>query len=159
MTCDAEIVAVGTSGQRTIRAADFFLGPLMTALAPDELIVALHLPPWPTRRRWAFEEFARQRGAFALAGIALFYDEQDGLAQNTHIGVIGASSRLHRLAQAEAEVDGHAVSEQVIAAAARAVTAEVIPPTTPTRAQRTAAHWSAPSSKTRWNRPARGGVA
>lgn len=128
MTCDAEIVAVGPSGSRVIKAAEFFLGPLTTALAPDELIVELRLPPWPARRRWAFEEFARQRGAFAIAGVALFYDDEGGRARNAHIGVIGASSRLHRLVVAEAAVNGRAADESVIVAAGRAAAAEIDAP-------------------------------
>jgi carbon-monoxide dehydrogenase medium subunit len=127
VTCDAEIVAVGPSGPRMMKAADFFIGPLTTVLAGDELIVELRLPSWPPGRRWGFEEFARQRGAFALAGIALYYDEQDGLARNAHIGVIGASSRLRRLAEAEAAVNGRRVDGPTIAAAARSAAAAVDP--------------------------------
>ena len=51
VTCDAEIVAVGSGGSRSIAAVDFFLGPMMTALAVDEVIVELRLPPWPVTRR------------------------------------------------------------------------------------------------------------
>src|SRR6267154_4579471 len=43
MTCDAEVAVVGTSGQRVIKAADFFQGPLMTALTSDEIIVEIRL--------------------------------------------------------------------------------------------------------------------
>ncbi len=39
VTCEAEISVIGSSGARVIKAADFFLGPLMTALTPDEIIV------------------------------------------------------------------------------------------------------------------------
>lgn len=127
MTCDAEIAIAGPAGSRTMKAVDFFLAPLMTALAPDELIVELRLPPWPGARRWAFEEFARQRGAFALAGIALFYDEQNGVANNAHIGVIGASSRLHRLAAAEAALNGRTVNDDVIVEVAGESAREVDP--------------------------------
>ena len=127
VTCDAEIIAVSVAGSRTLRAGDFFLGPLMTALAPDELIVELRLPPWPVERCWGFEEFARQRGGFAMAGVALFYDQQDGLAQNTHVGVIGASSRLQRITAAEAAVNGRIVDEQTIVSAAQAAAAAVDP--------------------------------
>ena len=127
VTCDAQIVVVGSSGSRTIEAAHFFVGPMMTALAPDELIVELRLPPWPARRRWAFEEYARQRGAFALAGIALYYDELDGQAHDTHIGVLGASLRLHRIGEAEAVLNGRIVDARAIGAAVEAAMAAVDP--------------------------------
>src|SRR6266550_391757 len=77
VTCDAEIGVVGTAGARVIGAGKFFHGALTTALAPDEIIVEIRLPAWPARRRWGFEEFARRRGDFAMAGVALFYDQHE----------------------------------------------------------------------------------
>jgi CO/xanthine dehydrogenase FAD-binding subunit len=100
---------------------------MATALQPDELIVELRLPPWPRQRRWAFEEFSRQRGAFALAAIALFYDEENARAINAHIGVIGASSGVHRLHMAEETLNGHVIDRDTINAVANAAAAEVDP--------------------------------
>jgi aerobic carbon-monoxide dehydrogenase medium subunit len=127
VTCDAEIAVVGGGGERTIRAADMFIAPLTTALAADEIIVEIRLPAWPPARRWAFKEFARRRGDFAMAGTALFYDtDTGGKAHNAHVGAIGVGDRPQRLAAAEAEIDGHvvdiAVSERAGAAASAAVT-------------------------------------
>ena len=128
VTCDATIGVVGAGGQRSIDAAAFFLGPLTTALAPDELIVEVGLPPWPRARRWAFEEFARRRGDFALAGVALYYDEDESRrACNAHIGVIGAGPAPRRIAAAEAELNGRQVDDKAIAAAAAAAQAAVDP--------------------------------
>ena len=45
--CDAQIEIVGTTGPRKVDAQDFFLAPLTTCLAHDELITAIHFPPWP----------------------------------------------------------------------------------------------------------------
>src|SRR5262249_55834866 len=70
VTCEAQITAVGKAGSRVIRAADFFLGALTTALAPDEIITEIRLPLWPKGRRYGFQEFARPRGDFAMAGRA-----------------------------------------------------------------------------------------
>jgi carbon-monoxide dehydrogenase medium subunit len=120
VTCDAEITAVGRNGARVIAAKDFFVGPMMNALAHDELVTELRLPAWPAARRWGFEEFARQHGAFALAGIALYYDLHGGVAANAHIGVIGASAQLQRLAAAEEALNGHAVDAATVAATAAA---------------------------------------
>ena len=77
VTCEAEIAVVGNSGARVIKAAEFFHGPLTTALASDEIIVEVRLPSWPARRHWGFQEFARRRGDFALAAAAVFYDEDE----------------------------------------------------------------------------------
>src|SRR6185437_363237 len=104
--CDAEIIVKGTGGSRTIKARDFFQGALTTALAIDELITEVHLPAWPAQRRWGFQEFARRRGDFAMAGVALYYDETGGKAANAHIGVFGVGDHAHRLAKAEAALNG-----------------------------------------------------
>ena len=128
VTCDAQIVIAGAKGSRTIAAADFFTGALSTALADDELIVEVRLPAWPRERRWAFEEFSRRRGDFALAGVALFYDAKaDGEARNAHIGVIGACLRPHRVRQAEAVLNGRRLDADTVASAARAFEAALEP--------------------------------
>ena len=75
VTCDAEIAVTGSKGARTIRADDFFVGALTTALEPDEIITEIRLPTWPAKRRWGFREFSRRRGDFAMAAAALFYDQ------------------------------------------------------------------------------------
>jgi carbon-monoxide dehydrogenase medium subunit len=113
---------------RIIRSDEFFLGPLTTALAPDEIIVEVRLPAWPPRRRWGFQEFSRRRGDFALAGVALFYDEDDdGKAANVHAGAIGVGDRPVRLSAAEAALNGRTIDAASIAAAAHAASAEVEP--------------------------------
>ena len=128
VTCDAEIVVVGSAGSRVIKAGEFFQGPLTTALAADEIIVEIRLPAWPAARRWGFQEFARRRGDFALAAAAVFYDQDaDGRARNAHVGVIGVADRPLRLPAAEAELNGKAVDEATIAKAEAAASASVDP--------------------------------
>ncbi len=129
VTCDAVITTAGPTGRRRIPAGDFFLGPLTTALAPAEIITEIRMPAWPAGRRWGFEEFARRRGDFALAGIGAFWDEDEGeRVRNAHLGVIGACRRPHRLGVAEAILNGRALDETAIAEAARAAAAAVEPP-------------------------------
>jgi len=101
---------------------------MTTALEPGEIITGLRLPAWPRDRRWAFQEFARRRGDFALAGIALFYNfDGQGRAAGTHMGVIGASDRPHRLGPAERIIDGSRIDAAVIEAAALAAAAAIDP--------------------------------
>ena len=129
VTCEAEIAVVGNAGARVIKAADFFTGALTTALAPDEIIVEVRLPPWPKARRWGFQEFARRRGDFALAAAAVFYDEDaHGRASNAHVGVIGVSDRPLRLASVESLLNGQLIDAATIAEAEAATAAAVDPP-------------------------------
>jgi carbon-monoxide dehydrogenase medium subunit len=128
VTCEAEITVVGSAGRRALKAGDFFLGPLMTALKPEEIIVELHLPPWPAQRRWGFEEFSRRRGDFALAAAALYYDAlPDGKASNCHVGVMGVADRPQRLTQVETMLNGRSIDGDTIAQAERAAAAAVHP--------------------------------
>ena len=126
VTCEAEIAVVGTSGSRVIPAADFFLGALTTVLDNDEIITEIRLPGWPAGRRWGFQEFARRRGDFAMAGAAVFYDQDaDGRTRNTHVGTIGLGDRPRRLAEVEAELDGRILDEATIARAGEITSATV----------------------------------
>jgi carbon-monoxide dehydrogenase medium subunit len=129
LTCEAEIAVVGKAGARVVPAADFFTGALSTALAPDEIIVEVRLPPWPAGRRWGFQEFARRRGDFAMAAAAVFYDEDArGRAIDPHVGVIGVADRPLRLAGVEALLDGASIDAATIASAEATAAAAVDPP-------------------------------
>lgn len=128
VTCEATIVAVGKAGMRSIAGADFFVGPLMTALKPDEIITEIRFPAWPAGRRFGFSEFARRRGDFALAAAALFYDEDNaGRAHNAHVGIIGVGDRPLRLTAVEDSINGSRVDETLIAKAEAVASAAVEP--------------------------------
>jgi carbon-monoxide dehydrogenase medium subunit len=128
VACDAEISVTGKRGARVIKAADFFQGALTTVLEPDEIITEVRLPAWPSQRRYGFQEFARRRGDFAMAGIALFYDaDPNGKAGNAHIAVFGVGDHARRLTKAEAVLNGNAVDEALAVKVGEAVSAAVEP--------------------------------
>lgn len=128
LALDAQIEAVGSKGRRMIAAQDLFVGPLMTSLEADEIIVAVHLPAGPPNRRYGFQEFSRRRGDFALAGIALSYDQDaQGRAANIRIAAFSIADTPVRLKAAEAVLNGKVVDAQAIAAAAVAASGEVDP--------------------------------
>jgi carbon-monoxide dehydrogenase medium subunit len=127
VTCEAKIAVVGKAGARVIDAANFFQGPLMTALEPDEIITEIRLPAWPAKRRFGFQEFARRRGDFALAAAMLFYDEDGGKARNAHAGAIGVADRPLRLTAVEQVLNGNKIDDAIIARAETAASASVEP--------------------------------
>ena len=129
VTCEGDITLFGPTGSRTVRAGEFFTGPLSTLRQPDEIMTDLNLPKWPSGRRWAFRKYARREGDFALAGILLFYDEdRQGALSNADVGVIGACPRPHRLTGVETLLSGRAIDDDLIRQAAAAAAEDVDPP-------------------------------
>ncbi len=126
--CDCEIVAVGKDGPRAIKAADFFVAALQTALAPDEIITEVRFPPWRPGRRWAFHEFARRKGDFAMAGVAVFFDvDAAGRIVDPHVGAIGAGDTPLRFTGVEQALAGRILDDDLIARA-RTLASESVEP-------------------------------
>lgn len=66
------------SGQREVPAAEFFVGPMESAIADDELAVEAVFGRFPPGTRTGFTETARRHGDYALAGVALAVSVEDG---------------------------------------------------------------------------------
>jgi aerobic carbon-monoxide dehydrogenase medium subunit len=128
VACEAEIEVVGPKRRRTVAASEFFVDSLTTALGTDELVVSVRFPAWKPGRRWAFEEFARRRGDFALAGVALFYDLAQGKAVDPHIAAIGVAATPVRLSAAEHALSGRVMDAGAIADVVTAAAASIDPP-------------------------------
>jgi carbon-monoxide dehydrogenase medium subunit len=64
------VVAARRGSTRTVAAADFFLGPLESALEPGELAVSAFFPSFPARTGTTFLEVARRHGDYAVCGLA-----------------------------------------------------------------------------------------
>ena len=71
LTLGAELVLRGPAGTRRLAAADFFLGPMMTALDAAECLVEIRFPlSTEAHRGTGFQEVSIRRGDFALANAA-----------------------------------------------------------------------------------------
>lgn len=64
---NAGVAVQGKDGVRHIPMRDFILGPLTTALEPDEIIVSVTVPALSTRGRWGYHKICRKTGEFAEA--------------------------------------------------------------------------------------------
>ena len=124
---EGEVVVQGPRGRRTVKAGELFETYLTTTLAADELVVEVRLPVMPAGAGYAFEEFARRHGDFAIAGIAAMVARTDGGRLTVRLASAGAGPVPMRLRAAEEilERDGLAAAA-IEAAAARA--AELVQP-------------------------------
>ncbi len=68
LALDATMIIEGAAGTSHIMARDFFTGMFETALAADQILIALDIPR--RERRWGFAELARRHGDYAFVGLA-----------------------------------------------------------------------------------------
>lgn len=64
------VTLADASGERSVPAAEFFVGPLESAIRPGELAVEAFFPALPARSGVAFLEVARRHGDYAVCGVA-----------------------------------------------------------------------------------------
>lgn len=117
-----EIKAMGPKGERWIRAADFFLGLLTTALEPDEILTEIKVPA-PEGYKTAYLKAAQRASGFAVVGIAvcLMLDRQKACA-DIALGVTGVGDRPYRAEGAERMVRGKRLEHNLVEQAASDVT-------------------------------------
>lgn len=65
----------GPNGAREISFADFPDGYMMPAIALDELVTKVRFPCWTKGHGFAFVEFARRHGDFAVASVAALLEK------------------------------------------------------------------------------------
>ena len=112
---DAEFDVIGPDGTRIIPVTDWFQGYLQSALHERELLRAIRFRSWPQGHGAGFEEYARRRGDFAIAGAAALLDiAPDKNIRRAAIVVFGVAPSPVRLTKAEHTLVGRRLDHAAI---------------------------------------------
>jgi carbon-monoxide dehydrogenase medium subunit len=122
LTLDAEMVAIGPDGRRTIAAADFFAGIFTTALEPTEVLTEIRIPLRREPGAWGFQEFARKAGDYAVVAVAVDLAVADRAVTRARIGLSNLADRPVRAAALEQMAVGLPVGEVLEASLIEAMT-------------------------------------
>lgn len=122
-----QMTAAGPDGERTIDAADFFEFIFTTALEPEELLIEAAIPVLQPGEGWAFSEFARRHGDYAVAGVgATIQIDSNATITHARLGACGIGTVPIVLEECEQALIGHvatpALFEQVAELAKESVT-------------------------------------
>jgi carbon-monoxide dehydrogenase medium subunit len=125
---EAQLTLQRAGSERTMRAEDFFVGALATALEPEELLTQITLPPWSDRTGCSVQEVAKRQGDFALGGVATTLTlGPEGQIAGIRIVCFGVDERPVRVLEAESFLMGQQPHEAVFAEAGRIVSARLDP--------------------------------
>jgi carbon-monoxide dehydrogenase medium subunit len=114
LALDAVVEARSARGERSVPAADFFVGPLTTVLDEDELVTGVRLPVAAPRTGAAVLELAFRHGDYAVVGVAAQvtlgegdrpnggHGPEGGAFEDVRIGLFGVGGTPIRARTAEA---------------------------------------------------------
>lgn len=110
----ARLRVEGPGGRRELAVDALATGPFQTALAPDELILAVFAPRPAPGARWGYWKYARQVGEFAKASAAVLI-APEAPAPRIAIGALGGPPRLLAPSAGAALLAGDLTSAEAIA--------------------------------------------
>jgi aerobic carbon-monoxide dehydrogenase medium subunit len=121
LAAGATIVLASSRGERAVPAAEFFLGPLMADIEPDEIVVEVRLPAAPRRTGAAVRELTYRAGDYAIVGVVAQVSlGEDGQVCDCRVALFGVDATPVRVPEAEAATVTGGIDEATALAAAAA---------------------------------------
>lgn len=118
LALEADLVLVGPNGERTVKAANFFVDLLTTDLQPAEILREIRIPKPSGRFGQAYQKVPHPASGFAVVGVAVHLAfNDDGSCKAAQIGVTGVGAKAYRAQAVEAALAGKNLDEQTIASA------------------------------------------
>jgi carbon-monoxide dehydrogenase medium subunit len=116
---NAEIVARSQSGDRSIKADDFFVDLMTTALEPGEILRELRINKSNGRTGQSYVKMHHPASGFAVVGVAASISvNADGSCRRASIGITGVAAKAFRPVEVESALNGVTLNDETIASAA-----------------------------------------
>jgi carbon-monoxide dehydrogenase medium subunit len=107
---DAELTVNGPDGSRVVAMRDWPIAYMMPNLAEDEVLTSIDFRYWNEPHGYAFEEFARRYGDFAIVAVGALLAVDDGVIRRAAVAIAGNQPTPQRLDDVEAALVGQPAS-------------------------------------------------
>lgn len=124
---DAQVVAQGPNGSRTIPIDDFFVGLFENALAKDEILTEIRIPSPGPNSGGAYVKVERKVGDYAISAVAVQLTMDGDRCTAARIGLTNVSAVPMRARNAEQAIIGQVIGDETLEAAGQAAAAECDP--------------------------------
>jgi carbon-monoxide dehydrogenase medium subunit len=118
LALNAEIVARSSKGERIIKAADFFVDLMTSAVQPNEIVTEVRVPKPAQPNAAVYLKVPQSASGFAIVGVAAQLKLNQGKCEEASIGVTGLAPKAFRAKSVEDALRGKALDEATIVAAA-----------------------------------------
>src|SRR6185369_5475768 len=116
LALDADLVLVGTNGERVVKAENFFVDLLTTDLQPGEILREIRIKKPVGKFGQAYQKVPHPASGFAVVGVAVNLNlNDDGLCKSVAIGVTGVGVKAFRATAVEAALAGTSLDDNALA--------------------------------------------
>jgi carbon-monoxide dehydrogenase medium subunit len=114
-----ELELRGPKGERTVGAAEFFVGAMTTVIEPNEILTEIRVPAVQRRSGSAYLKMAQQASGFAIVGVAVWLSiDAKGRCEEVGAGITGLSDKAVRARAVEERLRGNKLTSTLIEASA-----------------------------------------
>lgn len=124
LALDAEIVARSSQGERVIKATDFFVDVMTSAVQPNEIVTEIRVAKPAQPQAAVYLKVPQAASGFALVGVAAQLTLNNGKCEAASIGVTGLGPKAFRATTLEAALRGQTLDDSTVSAAAAKADAE-----------------------------------
>lgn len=114
-------------GKRIVPAREFFIDLYMTALEPDEILIAAEIDTVSGGERAAFDEMSRRHGDYAIVGTCVQAAKTGDIVSNVRITQFGVGSTPKFAASAAKAIEGRSLEASAITSACEALMDDIEP--------------------------------
>lgn len=116
---NAEMVTVGKDGERTIKADDFFVDFLTTALKPGEILRQIRIAKPAGRFGHSYQKVRHPASGFAVVGVAVAVNlNANNSCESAGVGITGVAEKAYRATNVESALVNKQLDQTVAAEAA-----------------------------------------
>jgi len=115
---DAELEVKGPDGVRRVPMAEWPLAYMLPSLAPEEVLASVAFEYWQGPHGYAFTEFARRHGDYAIVAVGCLLAVDGGTITRAAVAVGGARETPYRMTPCEEALVGQPASAETFKAAA-----------------------------------------
>ncbi len=124
---NAQVVATGPNGSRTIAIDDFFTGLFENALNDDEVLTEIRIPRPSANSSGAYVKLERKVGDYAISAVGVQITLDGDTCTGARVGLTNVSAVPMRATNAEQILVGQKLTNEVLEEAGRAAAAECDP--------------------------------
>ena len=112
---DASLTVVNREGSREIHIDEWVLAYMMPSISDEEILTSISIPVWKNPHGYAFIEFARRHGDFAVCGAGTLVEiDANDIISKVAIVVAGVDVKPLRLSTLETDLIGKKATEDTL---------------------------------------------